>query len=145
MGALSLITAERRRFARTRCSISATLRTPNVTCTGLEAVDICPDGIGLKLSGFSAESTVRLMASSRSFVVKLELPTGRVRARARLSWSVRIREDGAAAWRLGLAFLRTGPSSREAIRRHLQETAVQRMIDTYADLKKKNLRRVFTS
>jgi hypothetical protein len=145
MGALSLLTAERRRFTRTRCSIPATLRTPNVTCTGLEAVDICADGLGLKIAGFSAESTVRLMAASRSFVIRLELPTGRVRARARLSWSVRIRENGAAAWRLGLTFVKTGPSSREAIRRFLQETAVRRMIENYADLGQKNLRRVFTS
>jgi PilZ domain len=144
MGALSLLTSERREFNRSRCRVPATVRTPNVVHRAVKVFDICSGGVGIEIAGAGAEALVRLLGWSRLFSVSFDLPTGRVRARGRLTWSEKVTGDGSTTWRAGVQFTRLGAVGREAIRRQLQARSVQSMIDNYADLDAKNLRRVFT-
>ena len=59
-------------------------------------------------------------------------------------WSCAAGGGRSDAWRAGLEFVRVGPAGREAIRRYLRERSLARMVENYADLGAKNLRRVFT-
>ena len=140
MGALSLLSADQRRYDRSRCRIQVAVRTPLVSCDGLVARDISPEGIGVEPGEVSREAFLRLVRWGRRFTVKLRLPSGEVRARARLAWTGR----AGAGWRAGLEFVRVGPRAREAIRGFVRELCVEKMIRDYADVEEKNLRRVFT-
>jgi hypothetical protein len=143
MGALSLITAEQRKFERSRCRVPVTLKTPLVKCRGIVARDISAQGIGVEVGEISPETFIRLTGWCKRFTVKFQLPGGAVRARARLAWKRKVRGPEGTALRAGLEFIKIGRTSRERIRDFLREQSIERMIANYADPHEKDLRKVF--
>jgi len=141
MGAMSLAAADRRRFGRTRCSLPVELRTPLVRCGGLVARDISFDGLAVEPgAGVSPVSFMALLGRWPTLTVRLALPGGMARVRARLAWAGPVREAGRSGWQAGLQFTRVGPQARAAIRAFLRDRAIRTMLETYQDPRSKNLR-----